>query len=79
MGGFKASEIIVIVIALAIPVGMFVALLIPGVGGAIAGFLLDPARMPIVFYGGAIVLFGILAWRFYRRIRPKSGGPRDTV
>ena len=43
----------------------------------LVGFLFQPDRMPFVFYGGAVILFGVLAWRFYRRIRPKTG-PKDT-
>jgi membrane protein implicated in regulation of membrane protease activity len=79
MAGFKVSEIIVIVIALAIPIGMFTALMIPGVGAAIIHFMLESDRLPWIFYSGAVVLFALLAWRFYRRIRPKSRTPDDSA
>jgi membrane protein implicated in regulation of membrane protease activity len=74
--GFKIGEIVAIVIALAIPIVGFAVLLWPGAMAAIYGFLLKPDVMPIAFFGGAAVLFGILVWRVYRRIRSKPGDPK---
>ena len=67
----KPAEIILIVLALAIPIGLFVILLTPGAGEAIYYFVMQRDRMPYIFYGGAALTFGYLAWRIYRRIRPK--------
>jgi hypothetical protein len=69
---FKPSEIAIIVIALAIPIGGFSLLFIPGGFDSVFGFVMDPAIMPYVFYGGAVVVFAILAFRIYRRIRPRQ-------
>ena len=68
----KPAEIIAIVLALAIPIGLFVILLTPGAGEAIYYFVMQPDRMPYIFYGGAALTFGYLAWRVYRRLRPKT-------
>ena len=68
----KLGEIIAIVLALAIPIGLFIVLLTPGAGEAIYYFVMQPDRMPYIFFGGAAVTFGYLAWRIYRRIRPKA-------
>jgi hypothetical protein len=68
----KAGEIIAIVLALAIPIGLFIVLLTPGAGEAIYDFIMQRDRMPYIFYGGAALTFGYLAWRIYRRIRPKA-------
>ena len=68
----KPGEIIAIVLALAIPVGLFIVLLTPGAGEAIYYFIMQRDRMPYIFYGGAALTFGYLAWRIYRRIRPKA-------
>jgi hypothetical protein len=67
----KPAEIIAIVLALAIPVGLFIVLLTPGAGQAVFDFVMQRDRMPYIFYGGAAITFGFLAWRIYRRIRPK--------
>ena len=72
---FKPADIAAIVLALAIPIGLFIVLLTPGAGEAIYYFIMQPDRMPVIFYGGAAITFGFLAWRIYRRIRPK---PRKT-
>jgi hypothetical protein len=39
-----------------------------------------PVWGPVVFFGGAVVLFGVLAWRIYRRIRPapKKSAPTSA-
>ena len=68
----KPSEIVIIVLALAIPIGGFTLLFIPGGIDGIFGFAMHPEVRPYVFYGGAVVVFGILAWRIYRRIRPRQ-------
>ena len=75
---FKTGEIVAIVVALAIPIGVFAVLLTPGAVDAIIAFLMQKDRMPYVFYGGAFVAFAALAWRLFRRIRPKTNKPDDT-
>jgi len=72
---FKASEILAIVVALAIPLAIFTALLIPGAVGGVYSFVLREDVRPYIFYGGAALVFGVLALRIYRRVRPKT--PRD--
>jgi hypothetical protein len=69
---FKPSEIAIIIVALAIPIGGFSLLFIPGGLDGVFGFVMDPVLRPYVFYGGAVVVFAILAWRIYRRIRPRQ-------
>ena len=69
---FKPGEIVAIVLALAIPIGVFAVLLTPGAVDAIFAFAMQKDRMPYVFYGGAVAAFLFLAWRLFRRIRPKT-------
>lgn len=73
----KPGEIIAIVLALAIPIVVFAVLLTPGAGDAVYAFVMRPDRMPYIFYGGAALTFGYLAWRIYRRIRPKAKKPAE--
>ena len=74
---FKPGEIAAIVLALAIPIGLFIVLLTPGAVDGIIAFVMQPDRMPYIFYGGAILAFSFLAWRLYSRIRPKKRPPLD--
>lgn len=67
---FKPLEIVAIVLALAIPVGAFALLFIPGGYNAAINFLMNPDVTPFVFYGAAGVVFLVLMYRVYRRIRP---------
>jgi hypothetical protein len=71
---FKPLEIVMIVLALAIPVGLLVILLIPGAGASAFAFAMDRNNMPYVFGGAAAAVTAVLAFRIYRRIRPR--GPR---
>jgi hypothetical protein len=73
--GFKLGEIVAIVVALAVPIIAFAVLLSPGAMAAIYNFVLRADVMPFVFFGGAAVVFAFLAWRVYRRIKPKSRNP----
>ncbi len=75
---FKPGEIIAIVVALAIPLGIFAVLLVPGAMAAVYGFVLQPEVRPLVFFGGAAIAFGVLAFRIYRRIRPARRKPGDA-
>lgn len=75
--GFKPGEIVAIVIALAVPIIGFAVLLSPGAMAAIYSFVLRDDVMPFVFFGGAALVFGVLAWRVYRRIKPKSRDPQS--
>jgi membrane protein implicated in regulation of membrane protease activity len=72
---FKPSEIAIIVIALAIPIAGFSLLFIPGGLNGVFGFAMNPEMRPYVFYGGAVIVFVILAWRIYRRMRPRQRKP----
>ena len=67
---WKPSEILIVVIALAIPTSLFAALFIPGIMGGLFGFIFAPENMQIVFTVMAMIVAGILGWRVYRRIRP---------
>lgn len=71
---WKPSEIIILVIAFAIPTALFAALLIPGIMGGFFSFLFAPENMQVVFVGLAILVAAILAMRIFRRIRPKGPG-----
>jgi uncharacterized membrane protein YebE (DUF533 family) len=72
----KPGEIVAIVIALAIPITVFAVIFTPGALGAVLGFLLDARYRGWIFFGGAAVAFGVLAFRIYRRIRPRKA-PAD--
>lgn len=71
---WKPSEIIILVIALAIPTGLFAALFIPGLMGGMFSFLFAPQNMQIVFTVMSVIVAAILGWRIYRRIRPAKPG-----
>ena len=75
---FKAGEIIAIIVALAIPLTIFAVLLIPGAMAGLYGFVLRPDVRPFVFFGGALIAFGVLAWRIFRRIKPAQRKPPKT-
>jgi hypothetical protein len=68
----KPHEIILAVLAVAIPAIVLVLAFTPGG----LNFVFEP----VAFFGGAAVLFGVLAWRIFRRIRPapKKAAPKPT-
>jgi hypothetical protein len=68
----KPGEIVAIVIALAIPITIFAVVFTPGALDAVLGFVLDERYRSWIFFGGAAVAFGALAFRIYRRIRPRK-------
>ena len=70
--GFKFGEIVAIIIALAIPIAIFAIVFTPGGVGAFYRLALQPGWRETIFFGGAAVAFGFLAWRLYRRLRPKQ-------
>lgn len=71
----KASEIALIAIAILGP-GIFLVLaFVPGGLNFVLDIAKDRIFGPVVFFGGAIVLFAVLAWRIYRRIRPAEKKP----
>lgn len=74
----KISEIVLLVVAIVTPIAILVMAFIPGGFNWIPYLLSHPFWQPVIFYGGALVLFGVLAWRIYRRIRPAER-KRDTV
>jgi membrane protein implicated in regulation of membrane protease activity len=67
----KPGEIIAIVLALAIPIAVFAVVFTPGALAWAYSVLLQPGWREAIFFGGAAVAFGALAWRLYRRLRPK--------
>jgi hypothetical protein len=68
----KFSDIVTIIIAIAIPVIGFAVLIVPGAMAAVVDFVMREDRRPYIFYGGAVLAFGFLAFRIFRRIRPKT-------
>jgi|JI9StandDraft_2_1071091.scaffolds.fasta_scaffold07535_5 hypothetical protein len=74
----KFSEIALLVVAIVTPIAILVLSFIPGGFNWIPYLLSHPVWQPVIFYGGAILLFGVLAWRIYRRIRPAPRKP-DTI
>lgn len=67
---FKPHEIALVIAAIAAPLILLVLGFIPGGLNFIGDFAMNPTTMPFVFFGGAAVLFVVLAWRIFRRIRP---------
>jgi membrane protein implicated in regulation of membrane protease activity len=75
----KPHEIILAVLAIAVPVAVLVLAFTPGGFGFFFGLARDPVWGPVVFFSGAAILFGVLAWRIYRRIRPAPKKPAPSV
>ena len=73
----KPGEIIAIVLALAIPIAVFAVVFTPGGLGAVYSLLLQPGWREAIFFGGAGLAFAVLAWRVYRRMRPKTKAGDD--
>ena len=67
----KFSDYVTIAVAILIPVIGFAVLIVPGAMSAVVDFVMREDRRPYIFYGGAVLAFGVLAWRIFRRIRPK--------
>jgi hypothetical protein len=67
----KPGEIVAIVVALAIPIAIFAVAFTPGALGAVYTLALQPGWREAIFFGGAALAFGVLAWRLYHRIRPR--------
>ena len=54
----------------------------PGGLSFIGDFLMQSPNMPWLFFGGAALVFCVLAWRIYRRLRPaqkKKSAPTPHV
>jgi uncharacterized protein YjeT (DUF2065 family) len=68
----KLSEIIVIIFALAVPIGLFGLMLTPGAWDAMVRFALAPENRWTVFGGGAAAIFAVLILRVMRRFRPAA-------
>jgi hypothetical protein len=66
----KPHEIALIIAAVAAPLILLILGFIPGGLSFIGDFAMNRATMPFVFFGGAALLFFVLAWRIFRRIRP---------
>lgn len=69
---FKPHEIALIIGGVAIPVVLLILGFIPGGLNFIGDFAMNRTTMPFFFFGGAGLLFAVLAWRIYRRIRPAA-------
>ena len=74
----KPTEIALIVVAIVGPTVFLVLAFVPGGLNFIGDLAMDPVRGPYIFFGGAAVLFVVLAWRIYRRIRPVERKPAAT-
>jgi len=72
----KPHEIILAVLAVAIPVVVLALAFTPGGLNFVFDVAVHPVWGPVAFFGGAAVLFGVLAWRIFRRIRP---APKKAV
>lgn len=68
---FKRSEIAAIIAAILVPVVILVMILTPGAVRAITLFVLTSDNLPIVFGSAAAALFCVLAYRIYRRMKPR--------
>ncbi len=68
---FKASEIVMMVLAFAAPLVVLVLAFIPGAYATIWNFAMDPATRPYAFYGGAAVVLAVLCFRIYGRMTGK--------
>jgi hypothetical protein len=66
----KPHEIILAVLAIAIPVVVLVLAFTPGGLSFVFDIAVHPVWGPVVFFSAAVILFGVLALRIYRRIRP---------
>lgn len=66
----KPHEIILAVLAIVIPVVVLTLAFIPGGLSFVFDLAVDRVWGPVVFFSGAVILFGVLAWRIFRRIRP---------
>lgn len=67
---FKPHEIALMIAAVAIPLVFLVLGFTPGGLSFIGDFLMQSPNMPWLFFGGAALVFCVLAWRIYRRLRP---------
>jgi len=66
----KPHEIALMVAAVAIPLVFLILGFTPGGLSFIGDFLMQSPNMPWVFFGGAALVFCVLAYRIYRRLRP---------
>jgi hypothetical protein len=74
---FKASEIVAIIVAFAIPIVGFAVVLTPGGFDAVLNFLFGAGTRNYVFGAAAFVVMCVLGLRIYRRIRPPQKKKRD--
>jgi hypothetical protein len=66
----KPHEIALAIIAVAAPLIFIILAFTPGGLSFIGDIALNPVLMPWLFFGGAALVFCVLAYRIYRRIRP---------
>lgn len=78
--GFSRAEIAAVVVGLAIPIGLFALLLIPGAMASVIGFLTQRAVAPWAFGGAAAVVAAILIYRLWSRVRrPRAKAARKPA
>lgn len=75
----KPHEIILVILAILVPAVVLVLAFIPGGLSFIIVLAMDRTWGPVVFFGGAAVVFAVLSWRIYRRIRPATKKPETTT
>lgn len=66
----KPHEIALAIIAVAGPLIFIILAFTPGGLSFIGDIAMNPVLMPWIFFGGAALVFCVLAYRIYRRIRP---------
>lgn len=67
----KPSELATVIAAFVIPAILIVLLLLPGVTGPLVAYASTKAGSWVIFGGLAVVVFGVLVWRIYKRITGK--------
>jgi len=75
----KPGEIALIIGGVAIPLVLLILGLIPGGLNFIGEFAMNRETMPWLFFGGAALLFTVLAWRIFRRLRPAVKKPTEKA
>jgi hypothetical protein len=75
----KPHEIALALVAVAAPLIFIILAFTPGGLGFIGDIALNPVLMPWIFFGGAALVFCVLAFRIYRRIRPAAKKPKEAA
>lgn len=75
----KFGEIALIVGGIAIPAILLILGFIPGGLSFIGDIAMNPLYMPWIFFGGAALLFAVLAYRIFRRLRPAPKKKQEEI